>query len=83
VPAHSNRRSSRRPDRPRPRHRSNVIFDDRLVQVEAVSAEISVTQPREIALYLRAFSDLAASAVHGSGARKMIMDELDALGSRS
>ncbi|GAB1641936.1 helix-turn-helix domain-containing protein [Krasilnikovia sp. MM14-A1259] len=55
-------------------------FDERLVHVEAVSAEITVTQPREIDLYLRAFAALAGSAVYGSAARDLIMTELDALG---
>jgi Domain of unknown function (DUF5753) len=56
-----------------------IMFDDRLVQVEAVSAEISVTQPREIALYARAFSELARAAVYGQPARGLIMAELEAL----
>jgi transcriptional regulator with XRE-family HTH domain len=56
-----------------------IAFDDRLVHVEAVSAEISVTQPREIALYLRAFSALADAAVYGASARAFIMNELTAL----
>ena len=56
-----------------------VIFDERLVQIEAVSAEISVTQPREIALYLRAFAELARAARYGPDARALIVKELDAL----
>jgi transcriptional regulator with XRE-family HTH domain len=50
-----------------------IIFDDHLVHVEAVSAEISVTQPREIALYARAFSALADLAVYGPQARALLM----------
>jgi transcriptional regulator with XRE-family HTH domain len=56
-----------------------IIFDEKLVHVEAVSAEISVTQPREIALYCRAFSKLAGTAAYGASARKMIMEELSDL----
>jgi len=56
-----------------------IIFDDRLVHIEAVSAEISVTQPREIELYLRAFTALAKSAVYGADARAIVMSELAAL----
>ncbi|MGA5299304.1 helix-turn-helix domain-containing protein [Nucisporomicrobium flavum] len=56
-----------------------IMFDDRLVQVEAVSAEISVTQPREIALYERAFTALAGLAAYGASARAIIMGELDRL----
>jgi hypothetical protein len=49
------------------------------VHVEAVSAEISVTQPREIALYLRAFAALAGSAVYGAEARELIKGEITTL----
>jgi transcriptional regulator with XRE-family HTH domain len=56
-----------------------IMFDDRLVHVEAVSAEISVTQPREIALYARACSGLAHAAGYGPAARALVMAELDAL----
>jgi transcriptional regulator with XRE-family HTH domain len=56
-----------------------IIFDDRLVHVEAVSAEISVTQPREIDLYARSFAALAKLAFYGTGARRIIMDELENL----
>ena len=54
-----------------------IAFDDRLVQVEAISAEIAVTQPREIALYLRAFAVLADAAVYGPAARTLITSELN------
>jgi transcriptional regulator with XRE-family HTH domain len=55
-----------------------IIFDERLVHVETVSAELSITQPREIALYLRAFTDLADSAVYGTAARRLILEQLAA-----
>jgi hypothetical protein len=48
------------------------IFDERMVQVETMSAGLEVTQPREIGVYLRAFSLLQASAVYGKPAREMI-----------
>lgn len=51
----------------------------RLVHVEAVSAEIAVTQPREIDLYCRSFGALATLAVYGADARGIIMDELNDL----
>lgn len=54
-----------------------IAFDDRLVQVEAISAEIAVTQPREIALYLRAFNALADAAVYGPAARTFITSQLN------
>lgn len=53
-----------------------IIFDDRLVHVEAVSAELTITQPREVALYDKAFRGLAALAVYGPGARTLISREL-------
>jgi transcriptional regulator with XRE-family HTH domain len=56
-----------------------IMFDERLVHVEAISAEVSVTQPREIALYGRAFSALAGLAVYGAGARSMISDAMGRL----
>jgi hypothetical protein len=48
------------------------IFDERMVQIETMSAGLEVTQPREIGVYLRAFSLLQASAVYGKPAREMI-----------
>jgi hypothetical protein len=47
------------------------IFDERMVQIETMSAGLEVTQPREIGVYLRAFSLLQASAVYGKPARDM------------
>jgi transcriptional regulator with XRE-family HTH domain len=49
-----------------------IMFDDRLVQVETVSAELAISQPQEIALYLRAFRELAEQAVHGKAARELV-----------
>ncbi|MFI2672554.1 helix-turn-helix domain-containing protein [Streptomyces albidoflavus] len=48
------------------------MFDDKLVLVETYSAEFSVTQPREIELYLKAFSLLQHSAVYGKAVRDII-----------
>jgi transcriptional regulator with XRE-family HTH domain len=48
------------------------IFDERMVQIETMSAGLEVTQPREIGVYLRAFALLQASAVYGKPARDMI-----------
>ena len=53
-----------------------IMFDERMVHVEAVSAELTITQPREIALYAKAFHGLTALAVHGRGARALITAEL-------
>lgn len=48
------------------------IFDERVVQVETMSAGLEITQPREIALYSQAFALLQASAVIGKPARDII-----------
>lgn len=49
-----------------------IMFDERMVMVENVSAEVTITQPREIALYQRAFDSLASQAVTGRAARDLI-----------
>ncbi len=49
-----------------------IMFDDRVVHVESVSAELAISQPREIALYAKAFQDLSSVAVYGKGARNLI-----------
>jgi transcriptional regulator with XRE-family HTH domain len=54
-----------------------VMFDDRMVMVEAITAELTITQPREIALYARAFETLAAQAVTGEAARSLIRRAID------
>lgn len=48
------------------------MFDDKLVLVETYSAEFSVTQPREIELYAKAFALLKQSAVYGTSVRDLI-----------
>ncbi|MER5851005.1 helix-turn-helix transcriptional regulator [Streptomyces sp. NPDC002012] len=49
------------------------MFDDNLVLVETYSAEFSVTQPREIEQYGKAFRLLKRSAVYGVAARELIL----------
>jgi transcriptional regulator with XRE-family HTH domain len=56
-----------------------TLYEDTVV-IETVSAIITVTQPREIALYVRCFGDLARAAVYGRPARELISDALAALG---
>jgi transcriptional regulator with XRE-family HTH domain len=48
------------------------MFDDSQVRIETVSASLSITQPRDIALYSRIFELLQRSAVHGREARQLI-----------
>lgn len=54
-----------------------IMFDDRLVMVENVTAELRITQPRELALYGRAFNVLAKQSVTGDQARALIRAALD------
>ncbi|MFE1596117.1 helix-turn-helix domain-containing protein [Nocardia sp. NPDC058705] len=59
-------------------HISNMImFDNRFVMVEGTSAELTITQPREVAQYGRAFDTLARQSVTGSGARELIAAALE------
>ncbi|GGK43095.1 transcriptional regulator [Pilimelia terevasa] len=48
------------------------MFDESSVLVELPSAELKITRPCEIALYLRIFEDLQASAVYGGDARRLV-----------
>lgn len=48
------------------------IFDEKVAVVETTSAELTVTQPREIVLFLRAFERLREHAVYGTEARALI-----------
>ncbi|MFI1918993.1 helix-turn-helix domain-containing protein [Nocardia sp. NPDC020380] len=54
-----------------------IMFDNRLVHVETVSAELSITQPREITLYGRIFAQLSEQATRGEAARGLIRAELE------
>jgi hypothetical protein len=56
------------------------IFDDNLVQVELLTATISVTQASEVALYKKGFAELAELAVYGSLARALIASAIEAVG---
>ncbi|MGF1424999.1 helix-turn-helix domain-containing protein [Kitasatospora sp. LaBMicrA B282] len=55
------------------------MFDDRHAVVETLTAEVNVTQPRELADYAKAFAQLATTAVHGEAARRLIADAIAAL----
>jgi hypothetical protein len=56
------------------------MFDDEQVNVELVSAHLTVTQPHEIGLYAKTFADLAALSLVGAAARGRITAALHALG---
>ncbi|UGT40180.1 helix-turn-helix domain-containing protein [Nocardia yamanashiensis] len=53
-----------------------MMFDNRMVKVEAHTAELTVTQPREVALYGRAFDTLAGQSATGEAARALIRTAL-------
>ncbi|MEV5486057.1 MULTISPECIES: helix-turn-helix domain-containing protein [Streptomyces] len=55
------------------------VYDDSLVSVELVSARVRITQPSEIALYLKAFEQLRSMAVYGAEARALVLKALEAL----
>ncbi|MEV7547873.1 Scr1 family TA system antitoxin-like transcriptional regulator [Streptomyces sp. NPDC089915] len=56
------------------------IFDDEQVVVELSTAQLTLTQPSEIATYARIFTELDRMAVYGSPARTLITNAIDALG---
>jgi len=57
-----------------------TVFDDARVHVELLSAQVTVTAPGEVVVYLRAFERLATLAVYGAEARALISDAISTLG---
>ncbi|MDH2394091.1 helix-turn-helix transcriptional regulator [Streptomyces sp. HNM0663] len=56
------------------------IFDDQRVHVELLTAQVTLTAPGEVAMYVRAFAELREMAVYGADARACVSAALDALG---
>jgi transcriptional regulator with XRE-family HTH domain len=56
------------------------IFDSEQVSVELVSGYLTITQPREIAMYAQMFGALAEVAVFGPDARDLITSVVTSLG---
>jgi len=56
------------------------IFDSTQVAVELVSGYLTITQPRELAMYVEVFQEFATLAVHGDSARSLIHAAITALG---
>ncbi|WP_043465281.1 helix-turn-helix transcriptional regulator [Kitasatospora sp. MBT66] len=56
------------------------LYDDRQALVETLTAEVNITQPRELMDYARAFAGLTSSAVYGDTARELIISARSALG---
>lgn len=48
------------------------VYDERVVQVEHLTAELKLTQPSEIATYITFFGQLAEAARYGAEARSII-----------
>ena len=55
------------------------IIDDHLVMVETYSAQLTITQPREVGLYIKVFQGLAESALYGQDARALLTRTLAGL----
>jgi transcriptional regulator with XRE-family HTH domain len=62
-----------------PLHNGFWILDDRLVQFDTYTAELSLARPHEIAVYGQAFESLATLAVYGADAREKVSAALVAL----
>lgn len=67
------------PDRPMWTLEAFNIFDDSRVEVELLSAQVTVRQPGEVAIYVRAFEELSHMAVYGASARSLITQAIAAL----
>lgn len=59
---------------------SFYLFDDHRASVELLTAAVNVSAPTEIAVYAKAFSQLAEIAVYGSDARALITEAISSLG---
>jgi transcriptional regulator with XRE-family HTH domain len=55
------------------------IYDDQMVQVELLTADVTVRAPSEVATYVKAFAALQKLAVYGAKARGLIMSAVDEL----
>ncbi|MFJ6566465.1 helix-turn-helix domain-containing protein [Streptomyces sp. NPDC091292] len=54
-----------------------TMFDDQRVHVELLSAQVTVVEPTEVELYVRAHAQLKDMAVYGERARALIRAALD------
>ncbi len=57
-----------------------MVYDDQLAAVELLSADVTVSTPSEVSVYVKAFGELAELAVHGAAARALISEALADLG---
>ncbi|MGW6457060.1 helix-turn-helix domain-containing protein [Streptomyces sp. NPDC055078] len=56
------------------------IYDSSQVTVELVSGYLTITQPREVAMYARRYAELTEHAVYGTDARALITSAVNTLG---
>jgi transcriptional regulator with XRE-family HTH domain len=56
-----------------------MVFDDRLVRVELLTAKVTVSAPSELADYVKAHRELQQLAVYGAQARELILKAIEAL----
>ncbi|MFC9652344.1 helix-turn-helix domain-containing protein [Streptomyces sp. NPDC056937] len=56
------------------------LYDDETVNVELVSAHLTVVQHHELAMYAQTFTELAELAVYGGAARQIITAAIESLG---
>lgn len=59
---------------------SFTMFDRHTIRVETVSAELTITQPRELAYYEKAWAALQTQAAYGDAARSLIEAAIDRRG---
>ncbi|NGO69050.1 hypothetical protein [Streptomyces boncukensis] len=55
------------------------VWDDKLASAELVSARANITQPSEVAQYVKTFETLGSMAVYGEDARKLIVEAAEAV----
>ncbi|WKK23742.1 DUF5753 domain-containing protein [Streptomyces olivoreticuli] len=56
------------------------VYDDEQVNVELLTASVTVTAPGEVRDYLKLFAELQKRAVYGAQARSLIAAAIEALG---
>lgn len=57
-----------------------MVYDDQVAAIELLSAEVTISTPSEINVYVKAFSELAGLAVYGASARELIIRAITLLG---
>ncbi|WP_435837758.1 Scr1 family TA system antitoxin-like transcriptional regulator [Streptantibioticus parmotrematis] len=56
------------------------LYDDKTVNVELVSAHLTVVQDHELAMYAQTFAELAELAVYGHAAKQIITAAIESIG---